>query len=180
MKSAQRQIDNIGDVGMKQGKFLLLISILLAACAPVTATRAPSDAVSATPPDTVATNPSDETMPTNEPIENPLAPKPGDPKLTRGNVFIQEASLMVRESYPPQISLSLKGELPTPCNQLRVEFGQPTKDNKINVDVYSLVDPDLMCIQTTKPFDENVDLGTFPSGHYSVFVNGKPVGEFDS
>ncbi len=166
---------------MKYGKVLLFVLLLLTACVPAIATGTPvANTVSTIPSETTVTNLPEETMSPNEPIENPFAPKPGDVKLTRGNVFIQEASLMIRESYPPQISLSLKGELPTPCNQLRVEFGQPTEDNDINVGIYSMVDPDLMCIQVTKPFEENVALGTFPSGHYSIYVNGELVGEFDS
>jgi hypothetical protein len=48
-------------------------------------------------------------MTTNEPYVNPFSPKPGDEKLTRGNVFINEASLIIRESYPPQIPYPLAG-----------------------------------------------------------------------
>jgi hypothetical protein len=31
-----------------------------------------------------------------------------------------------------------------------------------------------------EPFEANIDLGTYPSGHYSVWVNGELAGEFDS
>src|ERR1044071_3057204 len=73
-------------------------------------------------PDAAVTSPADDLTPTNEPNLNPFAPQPGDENLSRGNVYIHEASLVIRESYPPQISLSIKGDLPTPCNQLRVQI----------------------------------------------------------
>lgn len=163
---------------MKQKIFLLLMVLILTSCAPAAAGT--DDTIITPPPDTAVTSPGDATMPANEPGENPFAPAPGDVNLTRGNVFIQEASLLVRESYPVQIAVNLKGELPTPCNQLRVDIGTPDSNNRIEIEVYSVVNPDMVCIQVVKPFEENVNLGTFPTGHYSVWVNGESVGEFDS
>jgi hypothetical protein len=161
---------------MKQMILLLIVMLTLTACAPA---AQPTEAVVETlPPDTAVTSPPEGTMPTNNP--DPFAPLPGDANLTRGNVFIQETSLVIRESYPPQIALALKGELPTPCNQLRVQINPPDSTNKIGIDVYSVVNPDMMCTQVIKPFEENVELGTFPTGHYSVYVNEELVGEFDS
>jgi hypothetical protein len=119
-------------------------------------------------------------MPTNEPVTNPFAPQPGDADLTRGNVYIDEASLIIRESFPPQISLALAGNLPTPCNRLRVAISAPDSENKINAEIYSVIDPNQVCIEVLEPFEEQIDLGTFPTGHYSVWVNGALAGEFDS
>jgi hypothetical protein len=95
-------------------------------------------------------------------------------------VFIEEKGVLVRESYPPQISLSMSGNLPTPCNELRVQAGEPDEKNNIQVEAYSVADPNMMCTQVLKPFQASIDLGTFPSGHYSVYVNGELAGEFDS
>lgn len=163
---------------MKQGTFLLLILLLLTSCAP--GGGATQDVVGTLPPDTAVTSPPEGTMSPDEPIDDPFAPKPGDVDLTRGTAFVQESGLLIRESYPPQISLNVAGELPTPCHQLRIEIGKPTSDNKINVDVYSVVNPDRICTQVLEPFEASVNLGTFPSGHYAVYVNGELAGEFDS
>jgi hypothetical protein len=165
---------------MKRTILLIFIVFILASCAPA---AQPTDAVTETlPPDTAVTSPPEQTEPANEPTQNPnpFAPGPGDANLTRGEVFVQEADLLIRESFPPQISLTLKGELPTPCNQLRVEVSAPDANQQIQVAVYSVVNPDLMCTQVIMPFEESLDLGTFPSGHYAVFVNEELVGEFDS
>lgn len=151
---------------------LLLMVLLVASCAPQ---------LEPTPgPDTAVTSPSVDTIPTNEPSTNPFAPQPGDAGLIRGNVYVNEASLIIRESFPPQISLTLAGELPTPCNQLRAEINPPNPENKIIVDVYSVVDPNQVCIQVVEPFEESIDLGTYSTGHYRVWVNGEMAGEFDT
>jgi hypothetical protein len=72
----------------------------------------------------------------------------------------------------------LQGALPTPCNQLRVIARSPDEQNRIQVDVYSVVDPSQVCAQVLEPLDANIGLGSFPTGHYSVWVNGEMVGEF--
>ena len=151
---------------------LLILTLLAASCTP---SLEPSPE-----PDTAITSPPVDTMPSNEPTTNPFAPQPGDTDLTRGNVYINEASLIIRESFPPQISLNLAGDLPTPCNQLRAVINSPDSENKIMVDVYSVIDPNQVCIQVLEPFEASVDLGTFPTGHYSVWVNGEMAGEFDT
>jgi hypothetical protein len=158
--------------------FLLLICVLLAACVP--AQRPISEVGTTNPPDTAVTSPPEQTMPANEPPPNPFSAKPDDAKLVRQKAFVQESDVVIRESYPPQISVNLSGDLPTPCNQLRVDIGKPTSDNKINIDVYSVIDPNIMCTEVVQPFEESISMGVFPAGHYSVFVNGELAGEFDS
>jgi len=164
-------MNRIGDQ-MKYQTIFFLLTLLIASCAPATS--------QSFPPDTIVTNPPGDTMPANEPSTNPLGPKPSDGKLTRGSAFIQESGLLIRESYPPQISLTVSGDLPNPCHELRVGVSVPDAENKILADVYTVVDPNMSCIQVLKPFRENIDLGTFQSGHYTVWVNGEMVGEFDS
>ena len=156
--------------------FLLLTALWLASCAPA---LEPAPDPSPLPPDSPVTSPPEgETL--AEPEGDPYEPQPGDDNLTRGNVFIQEMEILIRESFPPQIALTLSGELPTPCHQLRVQVSEPDADNRIGVEAYTVVNPDLACIQVIKPFNATTDLGTFPSGHYSVWVNDELAGEFDS
>ena len=115
------------------------------------------------------------------PVATPdYLPKSEDAQLSRGKAYIKSAEMVVRESYPPQISLQIEGELPTPCNDLRAAISQPDVNNRIDVEVYSVIDPDMICIQTVAPFSEVINLGSFSAGHYTVYVNGEKVGEFDS
>jgi hypothetical protein len=117
---------------------------------------------------------------TGTPISQPYSPQSVDSNFSRGEVFIDSTDLLIMESYPVQIALVLKGSLPTPCNQLRVIANPPDDQNRIQVEVYSVIDPAETCIQVLEPLDVNIMLGSFPSGHYTVWVNGELVGEFDA
>jgi hypothetical protein len=161
---------------MRLTLLIIVFTLGLASCALV---QGETSEPGTLPPDTAVTNPPLDATP-EAPATDPYAPQPGDSALIRGNVFIQESDLLIRESFPPQIALTLSGELPTPCHQLRVQAEAPDADNQINVEVYSVVNPDLACIQVVEPFEANISLGTYPAGHYSVWVNGEMAGEFDS
>jgi Na+-transporting methylmalonyl-CoA/oxaloacetate decarboxylase gamma subunit len=119
------------------------------------------------------------------PGEYPLSgfePVPEDDKLQRGEVFLnlETSELFVLESTPTQVSLMLRGELPTPCNQLRVVIAFLDNDNRIEIEVYSVVDPNEGCITVIEPFEANIPMGQFTGGTYSIYVNGELLGEFDS
>jgi hypothetical protein len=169
---------------------LILLTILLAACSgefPAAAPSAPEQPVIATPADTelsptettpIMVEPPERGAP--RPINSEYLPQRDDGNLTRGNVYIDHSELLIMESYPVQIALMLQGSLPTPCNQLRVVARPPDEQNQIQVEAYSVSDPEQLCTQVLEPFDANIGLGSFPSGHYSVWVNGEMVGEFDA
>ncbi len=112
------------------------------------------------------------------PPANPLEPLPDEASMSRGEVSITSQELLIMESYPLQVALLIKGTLPTPCHRLRVEVSKPDIQNIIAVEAYSLVDPDQNCIQVLEPFDENIPLGSYPDGTYTVTLNGEEVGEF--
>lgn len=108
---------------------------------------------------------------------SPWEPQPGDENLARGEAFVDQAEIVILESFPPQFRLKLTGTLPTPCHQLRVVVSEPDEQERIDVEVYSVVDPDQVCIQVVEPFEANIPIGSFTSGEYTVLVNGKQVGE---
>ncbi len=119
--------------------------------------------------------------PLPSPVEqNDYMPQPSDSSMLRGSAFLDAKELLTLESFPLQFMLHLTGSLPTPCNQLRVAVSPPDAENKILVDVYSVSNPDKICVQVIEPFEVNIPLGSFPTGHYSVWVNGKQVAELDS
>ncbi len=112
--------------------------------------------------------------------QNSYLPKPEDERLARGAAFVEIKEILTLESFPLQFMLHLTGGLPTPCNQLRAAVSPPDADNKIMVDVYSVSDPEKICIQVIEPFDVNIPLGSFPEGKYTLWVNGEMVAEFQS
>jgi hypothetical protein len=158
---------------MKKRLILLFLTALVSACSP-------ADAPITNLPATDTESPVSSKTPDQGISEMPFNPLPGDIKLQRGNVFISESGLVLRESFPVQVVLGLSGELPTPCHQLRVHIEPPDAENKILIEAYTVVNPEINCIQVLKPFTEMVELGTFPGGQYTVWVNGEQVGEFDT
>lgn len=119
----------------------------------------------------------DETHPsTPTPSPAPWEPMDGDDNLIRGEVFINEAQILILESDQHQYQLSLSGALPTPCHQLRVLVPEPDDQDQIWVEVYSLSDPAEICIQVLEPFEVSIPLGEYSRGEYEVLVNGESIG----
>lgn len=150
------------------------ISVPVQPAGPATATPSPQpadDVVSATPggPDSADAAPTP-----------PYAPQAGDAALVRDQVYLDKNDLLSAESFPPQITLSLAGSLPTPCHRLRLVVAPPDAQNRIMIDAYSVTDPNKICVQVLQAFEQSVPLGSFPAGAYTVWINGKQVGEFKS
>ncbi len=152
---------------MKRIIILSLAVFLFAACAP-----ASSDSP-------VAGEPSEDAS-VNPAPESPYDPQAGDDKLVRGNAFMNSADLLVMESFPVQIQMIVRGSLPTPCHSLRAVVNTPDKNNNIEVELYSVTNPDRLCAQVLQSFEASIPMGSFPAGHYTVTVNGERIGEFDS
>jgi len=106
---------------------------------------------------------------------SPLEPIPGEAGMDRGEVFVDETQLLMMESFPPQYVLQVSGSLPTPCHNLRANISEPDTQNQINVELYSLVDPNVACTQVLEPFQTGITLGTLPQGSYTVLLNGEQV-----
>lgn len=161
---------------MKKTLFLLTIFILaISACAPASGDNTVSYPEPSYPEPSYP-NPVDSTQPQSD----AYAPKPEDASLTRGEAYVDSSQLLTLESFPLQFMLSLKGNLPTPCNQLRIAVSPPDAENKVNVEVYSVSNPDEICVQVLAPFEVNYSLGSFPAGTYSLWVNGVKVADFQS
>lgn len=117
----------------------------------------------------------------SEPAANPTqiaGPASDEPEQIRGPAFIDQAELLIRESYPIQVDLRLRGSLPTPCATLRWSVGEPDEQGRIEVEAYSSQDAALACIQVLQEFEENLPLGAYSTGSYSVWLNGERIGEF--
>lgn len=116
----------------------------------------------------------------NEPVAQPYAPQPGDDKLQRGSFFVDQASLLMAESFPPQFLVHISGSLPTPCHQLRVQINPPSADHRLVLNLYSLSNPQTICTQNLKHLDLNIPLGSFPAGKYEVWVNNQSIGQLQA
>lgn len=124
-------------------------------------------------PDTGTNNASPKSTPA------PWEPTAGDKNRVRGEVFLDKTDIVVLESDTPKFVLRISGALPTPCHEIRVAVSDPDDMNNIQVVVYSLTDPDEICIQVLEPFETTVPLGIFTTGEYQVVVNGKEIGKIN-
>ncbi len=97
----------------------------------------------------------------------------------QGPFYLDETELVILESYPYQVRMILRGSLPTPCATLNWEVEPPDGEGNIAVEVHSLQDPNLACIQILHPVEEIIPLGSFTEGEFSVWLNGELVEEFD-
>jgi hypothetical protein len=95
-----------------------------------------------------------------------------------GTAFVQESNLIVSED-PPGVDLAISGGLPTPCHFLDWEISPPDQEGVIRVKVFSRFDPEMICAQVIKPFEETIALTDLPQGEYKVLVNGEEAGEFE-
>lgn len=187
----QNIISFLGFIGLVA--IFVILGLLLTGCSPAIVTDAPFEEPSTgenpsqgayppanneAPPDSVATSPP-YPLP-GEPVKPDWLPAPEDKGLEKGEVFIDEAGLLVLESYPPQFKLSIRGSLPTPCHNLRVHLAEPDAQKRILVQVYSVVDPRMMCTQMLKEFEASIPIPTPTSGEkYTVWLNGEQVGEIE-
>jgi hypothetical protein len=75
--------------------------------------------------------------------------------------------------------LNVTGNLPTPCHDIEWDVQPPDADGRIDVELYSLTKAGGECIQVLEPFDEQIPVGNFTEGSFSVWLNGDLIGEFD-
>jgi hypothetical protein len=161
-----RKIHSIKSAGLV---LLVAATLILAACAP--APTAPVE----TPAEPA---PTEELPVTGEtPSPETWQPVPEDENMVRAEVEVASAEILTLESFPPQYQLHVTGGKGNPCNMLRVVVGEPDEQGRIDVDVYTVIDPAATCIQVLEGFDINIPLGTLETGEYSVWLNGEQVGE---
>lgn len=157
----------------KRWMILFVVAWLLAACGsgemvpPPDPTRLPD-------PDNSVESPAGNAGNTTA---NPYAPQPGDGALQRGNAYLDSTEISLMESFPPQVGLRLVGNLPTPCHQLRVAVSEPDAEKNIRVEIYSVVQKDVVCVEVLQPFEVSLNLGSYPQGSYSLLVNGSEIGQ---
>lgn len=106
-------------------------------------------------------------------------PAPGDDALERGAFFADAVIVMPSPTSAGQFDLYVEGSLPTPCNLPRAVIQPPDAQNRILVELYSLVNPEEICIQVIAPYNGQVgSLVDLAPGTYTVVMENTPVAEF--
>ncbi len=96
--------------------------------------------------------------------------------FVRGSLEIEESGVIVLDD-PLRVELNLAGFLPTPCHELAWEVA-PAVRGVIQIEVFTEIDPEVICVQVLEPFEERIELKRLLPGDYTVFVNGEQAGAF--
>jgi len=99
------------------------------------------------------------------------APVSGEP--SRGQAMVHGIEVQMLESFPVQVNVVARGDLPDSCTQVDEVISQRT-DDVFRVAITTLRQPGAICTQALVPFEENValDVAGLPAGTYEVSVNG--------
>jgi hypothetical protein len=100
---------------------------------------------------------------------------PGDENLTRGGADIQESGIMASQASAGVAALYISGNLPDPCHKLRALVSQPDSQGQIQVEVYSVSNPNELCTQVLAPFSAEIPLKGYVTDQTTVLVNGAPL-----
>ncbi len=118
-----------------------------------------------------------ETVQDNQSILNPFNPVPGDDALIRSQAFVDTVQ-WDNPQNTKEVSLIFKGSMPTPCHQLRLNFLPLTADKRLDVEAYSVSNPDEVCTQVIQEFEAAVSLTGLGQGDYTLFANGQEMLRF--
>lgn len=94
-------------------------------------------------------------------------------KVVTGKARVEEIEIMILESFPVQVNVVARGNLPDGCTTIdRIE--QERQDNTVLVTITTLRPPDQACTEALVPFEEviSLDVVGLEAGTYTVDVNG--------
>jgi inhibitor of cysteine peptidase len=85
---------------------------------------------------------------------------------------VDEIDILILESFPVQINVIARGNLPNPCTEIS-EVLQERESNTFFITIKTYRSPGT-CIQVITPFEEIIPLNVYglPAGTYTVDVNG--------
>ena len=89
-----------------------------------------------------------------------------------GLASVDEIDILISESFPVQITVIARGNLPDPCTEIS-EVLQEREGDTFFITIKTYRSPGL-CIQVLAPFEEIILLDVYglPAGTYTVDVNG--------
>ncbi|WP_292469658.1 hypothetical protein [Methanolobus sp.] len=92
-----------------------------------------------------------------------------------GNAVVEQTDVLILESFPVQVHVSVTGYLPDGCTQLDEELIKfNNEDNSFTVNLTTRRPADELCTETIVPFQSTVILDVYglEKGTYKVDVNG--------
>lgn len=121
------------------------LAILVAPCAPMTATPSP--------------------IPTEDPTEVPA---------TASVAVVKSIEILILESFPVQVNEVIRGDLPDAGCTMIASVNQVREGNTFKLTLVTTTDPLALCAQALTPFEQVValDVRDLPAGQYTVSAGG--------
>ena len=111
-------------------------------------------------------------------VATPTAGPTAQPTLastepTRGQAVVNSIDVQILESFPVQVNVVARGDLPDSCTQIDEIITQQSSE-AFRVAVTTLRQPTSACTQALVPFEQSIPLDVvgLPAGTYNVSVNG--------
>jgi hypothetical protein len=88
---------------------------------------------------------------------------------------IEKVDATIRESLPAQVSLQVSGYQPDGC-KFPVQVEQRREGNTVYVKIYRNIPNGVRCTMQLVTYSDTIALdGTFPTGEYTIDVNGTQI-----
>lgn len=109
--------------------------------------------------------PASGTNPTSTGPASPTSPSGGQ----ESTVYVDSIDILTRESFPVQMSATVKGNLPDPCTTITSASSQ-RDGNTFKINIVTNRPADAVCVQMLSPFEQSVtlDVAGLKAGTYTV------------
>jgi inhibitor of cysteine peptidase len=94
--------------------------------------------------------------------------------LTSGEAMVESIEILILESFPVQVTVIARGNLPDGCTTIGPAV-QQVLENTITVTLTTVRPADAVCTEALTPFEQSIpllDVVGLPAGTYTVNVNG--------
>lgn len=106
-------------------------------------------------------------------VQPAATPKPRSGGVISGLALVESVEIMMLESFPVQVRVVAKGNLPDGCTKID-QIIQARQENTFEIKITTTRPADAVCTLALVPFEENValDVVGLKAGVYLVTVNG--------
>jgi inhibitor of cysteine peptidase len=109
----------------------------------------------------------------NEPVNSsdPIKkPAPNDVDGDQQNVYVDSIQVLIMESFPVQVSVTVNGNLPDGCTSIVGSKAERIDDTNFELSIFTERPEDMMCTMALVPFEESIklDVEGLSAGTYIV------------
>ena len=95
-----------------------------------------------------------------QPTRTPPVGKTPPGGVIRGEAVVETIDILILESFPVQVNVVARGNLPDGCTEID-EIRQERTEQAFQVTITTILPADAMCTQNLKPFEEAISLDVY-------------------